>query len=170
LQVFTPKTALGTVRIRETLPGTCPRMLRSKTGFKTELISRKERKTYFLPSFAISPNSQGSEVFSPAYTACIQSQTHCMLATFIIMYTLLTGLWILGSPNINAEDCNASLKKASTITIDISMYTYRSELSVARYSRKGSQATPCTKLLCSVNMASFMSEKEQNFFNRHYSE
>jgi hypothetical protein len=68
LQVFTPKTALGTVRIRETLPGTCPRMLRSETGCKTEIISRKERKTYFLPPFAISQNSQGSEVFSPAYT------------------------------------------------------------------------------------------------------
>jgi hypothetical protein len=48
-------------------------MLRSKTKCKTELISRKERKTYFLPPFAISQNSQGSEVFSPAYTACTSS-------------------------------------------------------------------------------------------------
>jgi hypothetical protein len=46
-------------------------MLRSKTGYKTELISRKERKTDFLPPFAISQNSEGSEVFSPAYTPWI---------------------------------------------------------------------------------------------------
>jgi hypothetical protein len=35
MQVFTPKAALGTVRIMETLPGTCPRKLRPKTGCKT---------------------------------------------------------------------------------------------------------------------------------------
>jgi hypothetical protein len=62
LQAFTPNTALGTVRKWETLPSTCPQMLRSKKGCKTELISRKERKTYSVSPFASSQNSQGSGV------------------------------------------------------------------------------------------------------------
>jgi hypothetical protein len=68
LQAFTQKTALGTVRITKTLPDTCPQMLRSKTGCKTVLISRNERKTHCMPSFAISQISQGSKCFSRAYT------------------------------------------------------------------------------------------------------
>jgi hypothetical protein len=59
---FAPKTALDIVRIKETFPGTCPRMLRSKTGCKTQLISRKEQKTYCVPPFAILKIPRGAEV------------------------------------------------------------------------------------------------------------
>jgi hypothetical protein len=82
-------------------------MLRSKTGCKTELISRKERKTYFFPPFAISQNPQGSEVFSTAFTPC--SSDRATIKIFIP----LTGIWDL------LHGSSVLLKGGSPIEMDV---------------------------------------------------
>jgi hypothetical protein len=41
---FFTTTALSTVRIDEPLHGTCPQMRRSKTGYKTVNVDKKEQK------------------------------------------------------------------------------------------------------------------------------